>query len=155
MRPLFIPLSNEDARHYRNGGLDAYGLPPERRISDGQGVPCRHSLRLLPAGAPYLIVAHRPFQGLNPYTETGPIFLAADPGPGAAPSHDLPPSLYSDAYIVRGYDAGERIIYGTGGVSPTGEVIKACARLMQRSDVAFVHIRSAANNCFSVRVERG
>ena len=77
MRPVFLPIPNEIAEHYRAGGVDAYGLAPEPRISDGAGVPCRHSLRLLPKGTPYLIVAHRPFEGLNPYTETGPIFIAA------------------------------------------------------------------------------
>lgn len=80
MPPVFLPLTDADAdaAHYRAGGLDAYGLPPERHVVQGGGVPCRHTLRLLPEGAPYLIVAHRPFRDLNPYTETGPIFLAAE-----------------------------------------------------------------------------
>lgn len=155
MRPLFIPISDDSAAHYRAGGSDAYGLAPERRISDGNNVPCRHSLRLVPAGAPYLIVAHRPFAGLNPYTETGPIFVAAEALPPAAPSHSLPETMTAPSYIVRGYSADERIIYGTGAVTPTDEVIAACAALLGRADVAFVHIRSAINNCFTVRVERG
>lgn len=159
MRPIFLPIPDSQARHYRDGGLDAYGLPPERRISDGEGIPCRHSLRLLPRGTPYLIVAHRPFAGLNPYTETGPIFLAAEPGDGmgvgAVPSPDLPPFLVSPHYILRGYCQDERIVYGTGAVVETGAIVAACTRLLQRDEVRFVHIRSAANNCFHCRVERG
>ncbi len=155
MRPIFIPLPDADAAHYRAGGADAYGLTPERRIATDGDIPCRHTLRLLPPGTPYIVVAHRPFAGLNPYTETGPIFLAAEPGPGAGPSPDLPPFLNSSRYIVRGYDADERILYGTGAVTPTAEIIDACARLLARAEVAFVHVRSASNNCFHVRVERG
>ncbi|WP_333830017.1 DUF1203 domain-containing protein [Pararhodobacter sp.] len=159
MRPVFIPLSDATAAHYRRGGLDANGLPPERRISDGSTIPCRHSLRLVPRGEPYLIVAHRPFDGLNPYTETGPIFVSATEGAGSehgpVPGPELPAFLTSPQYIVRGSSADERIIYGTGAVVATGAIIEACAGLLARADVAFVHIRSASNNCFHVRAERG
>jgi len=155
MHPVFIPLSDATAAHYRQGGPDAYGQPPEKRISDGGAIPCRHSLQLVPRGEPYLIVAHRPFEGLNPYTETGPIFLSADDAPGPLPAPELPAFLTSPQYIVRGYSADERILYGTGAVVATGRIIEACAALLARSEVAFVHIRSASNNCFHVRVERG
>ncbi|MFN4099416.1 MAG: DUF1203 domain-containing protein, partial [Pararhodobacter sp.] len=101
MQPVFLPLPDAIARHYRAGGADAYDLPPERRVVSGGGVPCRHSLRMLPEGTPYLTVGHRPFRGLNPYTETGPVFLAADDLPGATPSPDLPPFLISPAYLLR------------------------------------------------------
>lgn len=155
MQPVFVPLPDSIVARYRQGGADAYGLPPECRVVTGGGVPCRHSLRLLPEGAPYLIVAHRPFAGLNPYTETGPIFLGAEDRPGADPSPDLPLFLTSAAYIVRGYDADERILYGTGAVTPTDGIVARCRDLLERREVAFVHVRSATNNCFHVRVQRG
>jgi hypothetical protein len=151
--PVFVPLSDAQARHYRAGGPDAHGRPPERVTADW-AVPCRHTLRLLPPGTPFLIVAHRPFSGLNPYTETGPIFLAAEDLPGADIRADLPEFLSSPAYIVRGYCDRERIVYGTGAVTPTPEIPAACRALLARPDVAFVHIRSATNNCFHVRVDR-
>lgn len=154
MKPVFLPLPAALAAHYRAGGPDAYGLPPERRVVQGGGVPCRLSLRMLPEGAEYLIVAHRPFRGLNPYTETGPIFLAVE-GEAAAPSADLPAFLTSPHYLLRGYSADERIVYGTGAIVPTADIPAACERLFNRPDVAFAHVRSATNNCFHVRVERG
>mgnify|MGYP000867395388 CR=1 FL=1 len=153
MRPVFLPLSDADAAHYRAGGPDAYGLAPERVTAD-QPVPCRHSLRMLAPGTPFLIVAHRPFAGLNPYTETGPIFLAAE-GEGAEPSDILPPFLTSPRYILRGYSEAERILYGTGAVVATERLVEASAALLARPEVAFLHIRSASNNCFHVRVQRG
>ena len=155
MRPVFLPLSQARVDHLRQGGADAHGHAPERAISDGAGVPCRATLAMVPAGAPYLIVAHRPFDGLNPYTETGPIFVSADAGPVAVPRHDLPPFLTSPRYLVRGYGANERIVYGTGQVTPTDQIVDYCAQLLARDDISFVHIRSASNNCFHCRVERG
>ena len=155
MQPVFLALPPAVVAHYRAGGADAYGLAPERRRVEGGGVPCRATLRLLPEGAPYLIVAHRPFAGLNPYAETGPIFLSAEDLPIAAPGTELPPFLASAQYIVRGYSADERIVYGTGHVTPRDEIVDTCERLLSRPEVAFLHIRSATNNCYHCRVERG
>ncbi|MCB1390067.1 MAG: DUF1203 domain-containing protein [Rhodobacteraceae bacterium] len=155
MQPVFLPLPRSVVDHFRAGGADAYGLPPERRRVAGGGVPCRATLRLLPEDAPYLILAHRPFDGLNPYTETGPIFVSAEALPMATPSPDLPPFLTAPDYIVRGYSSDERIVYGTGEVTPTEAIIARCTALLSRPDVAFVHIRSSRNNCFHCRVERG
>ena len=155
MQPVFLPLPEAITARYRAGEPDAYGLAPERRrVGPGDGIPCRHSLRILPEGAEYLIVAHRPFEGLNPYTETGPIFLSAE-GEAAIPSPDLPPFLTSPHYITRAYDRDERIIYGTGSVTPTDQIVARCTALLSDPQVAFLHIRSASNNCFHCRVERG
>ena len=124
-------------------------------MSDGNGVPCRHCLRQVPAGHQYLIVAHRPFAGLNPYTETGPIFLCADACPPTVPGDALPAILESDSYILRGYSADERIVYGTGGVVSTTWLKARAAEILTDPTVAFVHVRSSRNNCFQVRIERG
>ena len=57
--------------------------------------------------------------------------------------------------IVRGYSADERIVYGTGVVVPSDRIATTAASILARSDIAFVHLRSASNNCFQCRVERG
>jgi hypothetical protein len=74
-----LPVAESEARHFQAGGLDAYGLKPERHRSDGNGIPCRHCLRNVEAGEDYLVLAYRPFPSLQPYAETGPIFLHSDP----------------------------------------------------------------------------
>lgn len=150
----FIPIPTEIARALQAGGFDSYGLLPERRVSDGGGNPCRHCLRMIPEGAGMLVLAHRPFGSLQPYAETGPIFLCADPC-DAGGGVELPEMLASPDYIVRGYGPDERIVYGTGGVVATGDIPARAEVLLARSDVAFVHVRSARNNCFQLRVERG
>lgn len=150
----FEALPTDAARALQRGGPDAYGHQPERRISDGAGVPCRHCLKTVEAGEPYLIVAHRPFATLQPYAETGPIFLHARECERAPAGDARPAILASPDYIVRGYDAGERIVYGTGAVTPTAEIAAYAEKLLGDDRIAFVHIRSARNNCFQCRVER-
>ena len=152
--PHFHPIPTAVAEALRAGGADAYGLPAERAVSDGDGIPCRHCLRPVPAGQAYLIAALRPFAALHPYAETGPVFLCAAPCPAAAPSPAIPAILASPACILRGYDAVDRIVYGTGGVVPNGEIPGRAARLLADPRVAFADVRSAANNCFQVRLRR-
>ncbi|MCK4869033.1 MAG: DUF1203 domain-containing protein, partial [Alphaproteobacteria bacterium] len=73
----FIAMPSETARGFREGGPDAHDQPPERHVSDGSGVPCRHCLADVTEGEPFLILAWRPFPGPQPYAETGPVFLHA------------------------------------------------------------------------------
>ena len=149
----FVPIPTDLARHYRAGGADAYGMEPERGISDGGGNPCRHCLRMIPQGAPMLVLAHRPFPAPQPYAEMGPIFLCATDCPaGGGP--DVPEILASPDYILRGYGGDDRIVYGTGGVVATPRIAEEAALRLSDPRVAYVHVRSARNNCFQCRIDR-
>ncbi|WP_274628646.1 DUF1203 domain-containing protein [Arvimicrobium flavum] len=150
----FVALPTNEVRSLQGGAADAYGATPERKISDGDGVPCRHCLRNVEAGEPYLVLAYRPFPRLQPYAETGPIFLHAEPC-ARAPETDALPELFgkSKDYILRGYNSEDRIVYGTGRVTPTAEILAYAANLLERDDIAYVHMRSARNNCFQCRIE--
>ena len=154
MKAVFVAMPAERAEALWAGGPDDYGLAPERRVSDGDGVPCRHCLRMVEAGQDYLVLAYRPFPHLQPYAETGPVFLHAEPCVRAPDGSDLPEILLdSPDYIVRGYDADDRIVYGTGAVTPTQEIPARAAALLALPAVRYVHVRSAKNNCFQCRIE--
>ena len=149
----FIAMPTEDARRYRAGAPDANGQPPERQVSDGGGNPCRHCLDLIPKGAPMLVLAHRPFAGMHPYSEAGPVFLCAGDCPRGG-GEELPAMLASPDYTMRGYDAAERIVYGTGSVVARDRIAARAGEILADPRVAFVHVRSARNTCFQCRIER-
>jgi hypothetical protein len=149
----YVAIPTKVARHYQAGGADANGQVPERVRAEGSGNPCRHCLRMVPEGAGMLILAHRPFPAPQPYAELGPIFLCADPcerGGGT----EMPEVLASPEYIVRGYGPDDRIVYGTGGVVPTGSIPARGEELLSDGRVAYVHVRSARNNCYQLRIDR-
>lgn len=149
----FTPIPTETARAYQSGAPDANGQTPERHISDGGGNPCRHCLGMIPKGAGMLVLAHRPFPAPQPYAEIGPIFLCADAcKPGGGP--DLPAILNSPDYIVRGYGPDDRIVYGSGAVTPSAQITTRAADLFSNARIAYVHVRSARNNCFQVRIDK-
>jgi hypothetical protein len=116
-------------------------------------VPCRHCLKNVAAGEPYLIFAYRPFPGPQPFAETGPIFLHAEECERAPSRAEPPEMLASPDYIVRGYGEDDRIVYGTGAVVPTVEIAGRAEALLSRDDVAYVHVRSARNNCYQCRID--
>ncbi|QPC87535.1 DUF1203 domain-containing protein [Mesorhizobium sp. NBSH29] len=152
----FVAMPSDQAAAYRAGADDANGMPPERGISDGDGIPCRHCLQHVRQGEPYLTLAYRPFPRLQPYAESGPIFLHAEECT-RAPESDVLPDMYRGGFeqIVRGYGHNDRIVYGTGAVVAPLEICTHAYSLLERPDIAYVHIRSSRNNCYSCRIERG
>jgi hypothetical protein len=154
MTLVYTALPTDEVRALRAGGADAYGAAPERSVSTGPGNPCRHCLDTVPEGRPMLILAHRPFPAPQPYAETGPIFLCADD----CARHDggRPPLLdgRTPDYLLKGYSADDRIVYGTGRVVPTDEIEAYAGALLADPRVAYVHVRSARNNCYQFRIDR-
>ena len=149
----FVPIPTEVVRAYRSGAPDANGQLPERHISDGGGNPCRHCLAMIARGAGMLVLAHRPFPAPQPYAEIGPIFLCAD-ACAAGGGAERPEMLASPEYIVRGYGPDDRIVYGTGAVTPALQIMERAGTLLADPRVDYVHVRSARNNCFQVRIDR-
>ena len=150
----YSALPAAEVARIRAGGLDAYGFPAERGVSDGSGLPCRHCLADIPEGRAMFTLAWRPFPVVQPYAETGPIFLCADctrrdDGPR------LPPILAArPRAMLRGYGPDHRIVYGTGAVVETATFDAACAERLERPDVAYLHLRSASNGCYLLRIDR-
>ncbi len=147
-----MPLA--DAEALWGGAADAYGFPPETMLSDGPGHPCRYCLENIEAGEELLVLAYRPFPELQPYAETGPIFLHKGPCQRYASEEVLPPVLSgSRDFIVRGYGENDRIVYGTGAVTAAGDIPAYAKNLLERPDVAYLHVRSARNNCYQCRID--
>ncbi len=152
----FKSLATKEVRKLQNGGLDANGQVPECAVSDGVGNPCRHCLESIEEGAAMLILAFRPFGEIQPYAEMGPIFLhARECAPYASHKDEVPAVLKTSShYLLRGYDENERIVYGTGAITPSEQITHKAKDLFSDSKVKFIHVRSASNNCFQARIER-
>ena len=149
----YLGMPQADADALRAGGPDAYGATAERAISDGAGNPCRCCLKQIPKGAEMLIAAYRPFTALQPYAETGPIFLCASPCQNDSAA--FPEVLKtSPDYLLKGYSSVERIVYGTGRITASSEIESYAAALLTQPEIAFVDVRSARNNCWQVRITR-
>ncbi len=152
----FIALSTEQVRAYQAGEPDDNELVPEIAVSDGGGNPCRHCLTEIPAGEKMLVLAHRPFDELQPYAEVGPIFLCADGCERHPDGAELPEMFHNwEKMLIKGYTADNRILYGTGTIVEMPQLEKQAAEIFSNPAVAYIHMRSASNNCYQARIERG
>ncbi|MHA1127595.1 MAG: DUF1203 domain-containing protein [Alphaproteobacteria bacterium] len=155
MSILFHALPTNAVRDLQNGQPDFYGQPAEVAISDGAGNPCRHCLSDTPKGARMLILAYRPFPADQPYAEVGPIFLCGDECERFEVSDTLPPILQtSPDYLIKGYSADDRIVYGTGIVIAPEKLITASEAIFTDASVSYIHVRSARNNCYQCKITR-
>lgn len=150
----FAALPTEAVRAVRAGAPDANGMPAERHVAPTSGLPCRHCLGAIDTGEELLVLAWRPFPAPQPYAEVGPIFLHGRDCVRGGGSGRIPAFLNSPRYIVRGYGADDRIVYGTGAVIETERIPGYAEELFLRPEVAYAHVRSATNNCFHCRIER-
>lgn len=148
-------LPTDQVQAYRAGAPDGYGNAPERALSNGAGNPCRHCLTYIPKGKEMLVLAHRPFPSMQPFAETGPIYLCADPCRRYQTQEDLPEALTdSPNYLIKGYGSDDRIVYGTGIITPQDQLHEAADEIFAHKNVAYIHIRSALNNCYHARIDR-
>lgn len=153
---LFHAMPTEHAEAIWAGGADAYGFAPETMVSKGAGYPCRHCLANIDEGDALYLFAYRPFPELQPFAETGPIFLHAKPCRRYQAEEVQPHVLTSSKdYILRGYTDTNRIVYGTGAVILKEDVAHYAGQLFEREEIAYVHVRSARNNCYQCRIDRG
>ena len=156
MTVQFSALDSDLVRRLQAGAVDANGQVPERRQSDGSGLPCRHCLQEIEAGDAYLILALRPFPDLHPYAELGPVFLHADACAAYHPDGTLPAVLENrKTALIKGYSDDNRIKYGTGQIVETGAIPAAAADIFKDPEIAYIHVRSAQNNCYTCRIDRG
>ena len=155
MTLLFSGMPTALAAAYRAHVPDANGQAPELRVSETGGEPCRHCLGEIAAGETFLLLAYRPFPTPQPYAELGPVFIHAEACPAYSPIAGLPQrERRGGGRILRGYGSDDRIVYGTGTVVGNGDIETKTAEILERPDVAYVHMRSAANNCFTLRIDR-
>lgn len=137
----------------RQGGNDAHGQQAVSIRAVGLANPCRHCLQLIGEGDAKLVLAYRPFAGLHPYAESGPIFLHQRECPRYEQERLPDWFAYLQPALVRGYGHDDWIRYETGKVVAGAQLEAECERILIDPEVAYVHIRSKFN-CFQCRVDR-
>ncbi len=148
-------LPTNEVDKIRKSQSDANNQPLETKISDEQGNPCRHCLKMIDKEKEFYVLAHRPFSTVQPYAEMGPIFLHKKKCEPYVDFGEIPESLTNkETLIIRGYDEDERIVYGTGEIVPREELHSFAKTMLTNKKVEFIHIRSANNNCYQARIDQ-
>lgn len=113
--------------------------------------PCRHCLSWAQPGERMILFPFAAIAPGRPYSESGPIFVHAEPCERYAATHEFPPALRNGC-VLRAYNSQHAIIAAevANGEGPEAVI----ERFPQQPETAFVHVRSASHGCYTMEVER-
>jgi hypothetical protein len=86
-----------------------------------------------------------------PYSETGPIFVHAEPCQRYEATNEYP-SEFRKGRVFRAYNSNNRIIDAKVANGTTLEVV--IENLFDNPETAFVHARSVTHGCYTFAIER-
>ncbi len=147
-----IAIPEEIANAVRTTRLaPQYGHPVHAEVARGYG-PCRVCLRKFTPGAERrLLFTYDPFAGRETLPLPGPVFVHEEGCARWAEDAGFPEGLRDLPLTFNAYASGRRVVaqeYVTDGVV---EPVLGC--LLERHDVAYVHVRNTEAGCFLFTIE--
>jgi hypothetical protein len=115
------------------------------------GLPCRHCLRWARPGERMILFPYAAIPGGHPYSESGPIFVHAEPCERYGTTDEYPAD-FRTGRVMRAYNSNYDMIDAEVVNESAPEAI--IEKLLQKPDSAFVDARSVTHGCYTFRVQR-
>jgi uncharacterized protein DUF1203 len=146
-----VPLPTdfaEKARHAAESDTEDHAVIT---VDSPFGYPCRHCLRWAQPGERVILFPYASIPPGHPYSETGPIFVHAEPcerysAPGEYPAD------FRNGRAFRAYDANYNMI--DAEVANANDPEAVIEKLLQNPKTEFVDARSVTRGCFTFRILR-
>jgi hypothetical protein len=149
-----IPPSRLDL--VRTSGADGHGNRLRAFAASGTGEPLRCCLRYAQSGEQVALISYAPFDHPSVWTEVGPVYIHAELCDGYKPSGRLPEQLATGPRVLRTYRADDTMNYDHNTVVTDRADLEALIeRLLCQPEVATVHVRTLAPQCFLYAVTAG
>jgi hypothetical protein len=146
-----LPLPTEVAEAARKSAT-AGASDHEAIVADSpRGFPCRHCLRFAQLGESVILFPYAAIPPGHPYSESGPVFVHAEPCQRYARTNEFPLEL-RNGRALRAYNSKFDMI--DAEVVNGSEPETAIEKLLQNPKIAFVDVRSASRGCYTFRIER-
>lgn len=146
-----IPLPTEIAEAARRA-VKAGAADHALLTADSPGSsPCRHCLQWAQPGEHVILFPYAAIPSGHPYSETGPIFVHANPCQRYSATNEYPAD-FRNGRVFRAYDSNYNII--DAQVMNGSEPEAVIERLFQNPDTAFVDVRSVTHGCYTFRIQR-
>jgi hypothetical protein len=146
-----VPLPSEVAERARRAAEAGAADHAVVTVNSPSGYPCRHCLRFAKPGERVILFPYAAIPAGHPYSESGPIFVHAEPCERYYATHEYPEDLRRGR-AFRAYNASYDMIDAevTNGSEPEAIVEK----LLQNPETAFVDARSVTRGCYTFRIQR-
>jgi hypothetical protein len=133
----------------RTTGADGHGNQLRPFAATGEGEPLRCCLRYAEPGEQITLISYAPFEQASVWREVGPVYIHAERCQGHTATGQLPAQLAAGPRVLRTYRADNTMNYDHNTVvSDRGDLRPIIARLLGEPDVATVHVRTLAPQCF-------
>ena len=140
----------------RGSGTDGHGNRLYPFAATGQGEPLRCCLRYAEPGEQITLISYAPFDHPSVWSEVGPVYIHAARCDGYAPTGRLPEHLATGPRVLRTYRADDTMNYDHNTVvTDEADLEPIIERLLSEPDVATVHVRTLAPQCFLYAVAAG
>jgi hypothetical protein len=133
----------------RATGTDGHGNTLNPFAASGQGEPLRCCLRYAQPGEQISLISYAPFDHPSVWTEVGPVYIHAERCDGYTQTGGLPVRLDTGPRVLRTYRADDTMNYDHNTVvTDEADLEPIIERLLAERDVATVHVRTLAPQCF-------
>jgi len=133
----------------RTTGADGHGNRLSPFAATGRGEPLRCCLRYAEPGEQIALISYAPFERPSVWREVGPVYIHAARCDGYTPTGRLPEQLATGPRVLRTYRADATMNYEHNTVvTDETELRPIIERLLSKPDVATVHVRTLAPQCF-------
>ncbi len=133
----------------RSSSADGHGNHLRPFAAAGEGEPLRCCLRYARPGEQITLISYAPFDLPSVWREVGPVYIHAARCDGYVPTGRLPEQLTTGPRVLRTYRADDTMNYEHNTVIlDEVDVEPTIKRLLAEPDVATVHVRTVAPQCF-------
>lgn len=145
------PLPTEVAEAARRPA--ANGAPDHAVVvaDSPRSFPCRHCLRFARPGERVILFPYTAIPPGHPYSESGPVFVHAEPCEHYAATHEFP-ACFRNGRVMRAYNSTFDMI--DAEVVNGNEAEAIIEKLLQNPETAFVDARSVTRGCYTFRIQR-
>lgn len=153
---LVQPINPAHLAKVRATGADGHGNRLCPFAATGQGEPLRCCLRYAEHGEQITLISYAPFGRPSVWREIGPVYIHAEQCDGYRPAGRLPGQLATGPRVLRTYRSDDTMNYGHNTVvTDEADLQPIIERLLAEPDVATVHVRTLAPQCFLYAVTAG
>jgi hypothetical protein len=133
----------------RSTGADGHGNQLRPFAATGEGEPLRCCLRYAEPGEQITLMSYAPFESPSVWREVGPVYIHAARCDGYKTTGRLPEQLATGPRVLHTYRADNTMNYEHNTVVTDGADLEPIIEhLLSEPDVATVHVRTLAPQCF-------
>ena len=146
-----VPLPTEVAETARRSAANGESDHAIMVADSPNGYPCRHCLRFARSGERVILFPYAAIPPDHPYSESGPIFVHAEPCQRYTAPREFPADLRKGR-AMRAYNSKFDMIDAeiVNGSEPETIIEK----FFENPETAFVDVRSVTRGCYTFRIQR-